>query len=152
MGKPNLLNTSVKTLNPLLQQLLAGLALAVGHHARPSPAGLIWTAVTAVVMFALSADKARTGKAQGNPVLIAEGKVTFIDGLLAAAVLAGILLDTLAGWWWAYPVASLVIVYYAVREALAIFRHDHRSFGLSEGSASIQVASAACWMRLWARR
>ena len=103
----------------------SGLALAAGHHARPSPAGIIWTAVTAVVMFALSAGKARTGMALGNPVLIAEGKVTFIDGLLAAAVLAGILLDTFAGWWWADPVAGMVIVYYAVREAVAIFRHDH---------------------------
>ena len=51
--------------------------------------------------------------------------MTFIDGLLAAAVLAGILLDTFAGWWWADPVAGMVIVYYAVREAVAIFRHDH---------------------------
>ena len=103
----------------------SGLALAAGHHARPRPTGIIWTAVTAVVMFALSAGKARTGKALGNPVLIAEGKVTFIDGLLAAAVLAGILLDTFAGWWWADPVTGMVIVYYAVREAVAIFRHDH---------------------------
>jgi len=103
----------------------SGLALVAGHHARPSPTGIIWTAVTAAVMFALSAGKARTGKALGNPVLIAEGKVTFIDGLLAAAVLAGILLDTFAGWWWADPVAGMVIVYYAVREAVAIFRHDH---------------------------
>lgn len=103
----------------------SGFALATGHHAQPSPAGIVWTAVTALVMFALAAGKARTGKALGNPVLIAEGKVTFIDGLLAAAVLAGILLDTLAGWWWADPVAGLVIVYYAVREALAILRHPH---------------------------
>lgn len=103
----------------------SGLALVAGHHAQPSPAGIAWTAVTAVVMFVLAAGKARTGKALGNPVLIAEGRVTFIDGLLAAAVLAGILLDTLAGWWWADPIAGLVIVYYAVREALAILRHPH---------------------------
>jgi divalent metal cation (Fe/Co/Zn/Cd) transporter len=103
----------------------SGLVLAVGHHARPSPAGIIWTSVTALVMFALAAGKARTGKALGNPVLIAEGRVTFIDGLLATAVLAGILLDTLAGWWWADPVAGLVIVYYAIREAVAIIRHPH---------------------------
>ena len=105
--------------------LQAGLTLTAGHHALPSPAGITWTAVTAVVMFVLAAAKASTGKALGNPVLIAEGRVTFIDGLLATAVLAGILLDTLAGWWWADPVAGLVIVYYAVREALAILRHPH---------------------------
>lgn len=103
----------------------SGLALIAGHHALPSPAGITWTAVTAVVMFVLAAGKASTGKALGNPVLVAEGRVTFIDGLLATAVLAGILLDTLAGWWWADPVAGLVIVYYAVREALAILRHPH---------------------------
>ncbi|MBB6404778.1 cation transporter [Arthrobacter sp. AZCC_0090] len=103
----------------------SGLALAAGHHAEPSPAGIIWTAVTAVVMFALAAGKGATGKALGNPVLIAEGRVTFIDGLLAAAVLTGILLDSLAGWWWADPLAGLVIVYYAVREALEITRHRH---------------------------
>lgn len=103
----------------------SGLALAAGHHAEPSPAGIIWTAVTAVVMFALAAGKGATGKALGNPVLIAEGRVTFIDGLLAAAVLTGILLDSLAGRWWADPLAGLVIVYYAVREALEIIRHRH---------------------------
>ncbi|WP_284980421.1 hypothetical protein [Arthrobacter sp. fls2-241-R2A-200] len=40
-----------------------------------------------------------------------------------AAVLAGRLLDTLAGWWRADSVAGLVIVYDAVREALTIFRN-----------------------------
>ena len=58
--------------------LQAGLTLTAGHHALPSPAGITWTAVTAVVMFVLAAAKASTGKALGNPVLIAEGKVTLI--------------------------------------------------------------------------
>jgi divalent metal cation (Fe/Co/Zn/Cd) transporter len=100
----------------------SGLALAFGHHALPSPGGIGWTAVTALLMFSLAAGKSRTGRALGNPVLVAEGRITFIDGLLATAVLAGGLLDDVAGWWWADPLAGLVIVYYAVREAVAIFR------------------------------
>lgn len=40
-------------------------------------------------MFALAAGKARTGAALGNPVLQTEGRVTFVDGLLATAVLRG---------------------------------------------------------------
>ncbi len=52
-------------------------------------------------------------------------RVTFVDGLLAVAVLAGLLLDTLLGWRWADAVAGLVIVYDAVREAFEIFR-PHR--------------------------
>ncbi|WP_347110920.1 hypothetical protein AAHB33_09220 [Paenarthrobacter sp. S56] len=43
----------------------SGLALAARHHALPSPAGIIWTAITAIVMFALAAGKASTGKALG---------------------------------------------------------------------------------------
>lgn len=73
-------------------------------------------------MFTLAFLKRRTGRALGNPVLITEGRVTFIDGLLAVAVLLGITLDLVFGWWWAAPVAGFVIVYYALREAIHIFR------------------------------
>ena len=59
----------------------------------------------------------RTGQALGNPVLQTEGRVTLIDGLLATAVLAGLVLNATAGWWWADPLAGLVIVYYGLREA-----------------------------------
>lgn len=97
-------------------------SLIVGHHASPSVGGIVWTAVTAVVMFLLAAGKARTGRALANPVLVTEGHVTFIDGLLAVAVLLGLILNLGLGWWWADPVAGYVIVYYAVREAVQIFR------------------------------
>jgi divalent metal cation (Fe/Co/Zn/Cd) transporter len=100
----------------------SAIALATGHRASPSYLGIGWTAVTALTMFLLAHGKARTGRALGNPVLVAEGRVTLIDGLLAVAVLVGISLDLLLGWWWADPVAGLVIVYYAVREAISIFR------------------------------
>ena len=56
------------------------IALVIGHRAEPSWAGMAWTAVTAVVMFALAAGKTRTGRELGNPVLATEGRVTFIDG------------------------------------------------------------------------
>jgi divalent metal cation (Fe/Co/Zn/Cd) transporter len=96
------------------------IALLAGHRADPSPGGVLWTGITALVMFALALGKARIGRALGNPVLQTEGRITFIDGLLATAVLAGLVLNALLGWWWADPVAGLVIVYYAVREAWAL--------------------------------
>jgi divalent metal cation (Fe/Co/Zn/Cd) transporter len=100
----------------------AVIALATAHHAAPAPWGIAWTAVTAAVMFTLSFMKTRTGRALGNTVLETEGRVTFIDGILACAVLAGVLLDSVFGWWWADPVAGLVIVFYAIRESVEIFR------------------------------
>ncbi len=97
------------------------IALTTGHRAQHSLAGIIWTAVTALVMFALAAGKTRTGRALNNPVLATEGRVTFIDGILAVAVLAAVVLNVTLGWWEADPVAGLVIVYYALREAHHIF-------------------------------
>ena len=97
------------------------IVLATGHHSGHSPLGIGWTAVTAAAMFALAAGKARTGKALGNPVLVTEGRVTLVDGILAVAVLAGLALNAAAGWWWADPLAALVIVGYAIREAREIF-------------------------------
>jgi divalent metal cation (Fe/Co/Zn/Cd) transporter len=77
------------------------LVLAAGYHPRHSVAGIAWTAVTAAVMFALAVGKASTGRALGNPVLRTEGRVTMIDGILAVAVLAGLVLNVAVGWWWA---------------------------------------------------
>ena len=99
--------------------------LAAGYHPRHSLVGIVWTAVTAAVMFALAAGKARTGRALGNPVLSTEGRVTLIDGILAAAVLAGLVLNAAAGWWWADPAAGYVLVYYAAREVREIFFTGH---------------------------
>ncbi|MEN0085561.1 MAG: cation transporter [Leifsonia sp.] len=101
-------------------------ALLTGHRPDGSVGGIVWTGVTAVAMFVLAALKARTGRALGNPVLQKEGRVTMVDGLLACAVLLGVLLNTLLGWWWADSAATLVIVYYAVREAVEIFRETAR--------------------------
>jgi len=100
----------------------SSLVLAAGYRAAPSVLGIAWTAVTAAAMFALAAGKTRTGWALGNPVLATEGRVTLVDGILAVAVLAGLALNAGAGLWWADPLAALVIVFYALREARAIFR------------------------------
>lgn len=99
--------------------------LAAGYHPRQSSLGIGWTALTAAVMFALAAGKTRAGAALDNSVLTTEGRVTLIDGLLAAAVLLGLVLNSSAGLWWADPVAGYVLVYYALREAREIFTAEH---------------------------
>jgi hypothetical protein len=78
---------------------LTTVVLATGHRAGHSMAGIIWTALTAVAMFLLAWGQARTGAALGNVVLGSEGRVTFVDGVLATAVLAGIALNATLNWW-----------------------------------------------------
>lgn len=96
---------------------------AAGTRPGPSGPGIIWTALTFLVMLALAWGKIRTGGAMGNPVLRAEGKVTLVDAGLAGAVLAGLLLNALVGWWWADPLAGAIIIYYAAREARHALTH-----------------------------
>lgn len=99
-------------------------ALAAGHHARDSALGIAWTAATALVMFALASGKARVGRRLGNPVVVAEAHVTLVDGVLACAVVAGLVLDSAAGLWWSDATAGLVVATYAAREARALLGGD----------------------------
>jgi divalent metal cation (Fe/Co/Zn/Cd) transporter len=100
----------------------AAISLIAGLHPSPSALAIAWTAATVLVMLALARGKAVTGRALGNPVLQAEGRVTLVDAALAASVLVGLSLNAALGWWWADPVAGLVIVVYALREGLAALR------------------------------
>jgi divalent metal cation (Fe/Co/Zn/Cd) transporter len=103
--------------------------LATGYHPRHSVSGIIWTAVTAAMMFALATGKACTGADLGNPVLQTEGRVTLIDGILAAAVLLGLVPNAALGWWWADPAVGYVLVFYAAREVRGIFFTGHPDTG-----------------------
>lgn len=103
----------------------SSVVLAAGFRPHHSSAGIAWTAVTAAVMFALAAGKARTGSELGNPVLRTEGRVTLVDAILAVAVLTGLALNAGLGWWQADPLAGYVLVYYAAREARHIFGPGH---------------------------
>ena len=98
------------------------IVLAAGFRPKPSAVGIVWAALTAIAMFALAYGKRRVGRALDNPVLSTEARVTAIDGLLACAVLIGLVLNAGLGWWWADPAVGFVIVCYAVGEAQMIFR------------------------------
>ncbi|GCE29883.1 hypothetical protein KDA_53670 [Dictyobacter alpinus] len=90
----------------------------IGTHPLTSIGGIIWIASTFIAMLLLAFGKRVTGLQLKNEVLLTEGRVTLVDAYLAGAVLLGLLLNALFGWWWADPLASLVIVYYGIREAL----------------------------------
>lgn len=69
-------------------------------HVKPdtSALGIVWLLFTFAVMVALAQGKRITGTRLNNPVLLTEGRVTMVDAYLAAAVLLGLVLNTLFGW------------------------------------------------------
>ena len=98
--------------------------LASQAHPATSPLGMVWLAATVAAMLLLAWGKYRTGAQLSNPVLLTESRVTLVDAYLAASVLVGIALNALLGWWWADPLAALVIVYYGIREGLHAYRES----------------------------
>lgn len=106
----------------------SSIVLALAIHSRHSELGIVWTAMTAGVMFGLAAGKRRVGEALDNPVLRSEGKITLVDGLLAAAVLVGLVLNVLFGWWWADPLAAYVLLVYATKEGRSTICSVLRSY------------------------
>jgi divalent metal cation (Fe/Co/Zn/Cd) transporter len=94
------------------------------EHPAKSTGGIIWLAATLAAMLLLAQGKRLTGKRLGNPVLMTEAHVTMIDAYLAAAVLVGLILNAAFGWWWADPLAGLVIVYYGLKEGWMIWHEE----------------------------
>lgn len=91
--------------------------LASGRRAGESPWGIAYLAVTALVMFGLARMKRRTAQQLGSEPLESEATMTFLDGLLSVSTLAGLALNAYLGWWWADPVAAVVLGVAAINEA-----------------------------------
>lgn len=90
--------------------------LLLKTHPHTSMLGIGWLGLTLIVMLLLAAGKHKTGTLLDNPVLKTEARVTLVDAYLAGSVLVGLLLNSLFGWWWADPLAGLVIVFYGFVE------------------------------------
>lgn len=104
----------------------AVVTLIAGIRPEPSPLGIAWLGATVVVMWALAWGKHRTGRELANPVLLAESKVTVIDGALAAGILVGLVLNAALGWWWADVAAGGILIAYGLREGMEHLRPGGR--------------------------
>ena len=102
----------------------AGLSLFGLREPAHSPIGIAIAALSLVVMPFLSWFERRTGCELGSASAIADSKQTLICSYLSAALLIGLLLNSLLGWAWADSVAALVIAGFAVREGIEAWRGD----------------------------
>lgn len=81
-----------------------------------STLGVIILLVSLVVNPILIWYKRKYGKKLDSKELIADSKDTFVCLYQTVAVLAGLLAVRYLNWWWADPVAALLIVPYALKE------------------------------------
>ena len=89
-----------------------------------SPVGIALAAISLVVMPGLSWFERRTGLELGSASAVADSKQTLICSYLSAALLVGLLLNSVLGWAWADSIAALVIATFAAREGLEAWRGD----------------------------
>jgi divalent metal cation (Fe/Co/Zn/Cd) transporter len=94
-------------------------------EARPTASlpGIIWLSLTVATMLVLAFAKRKVATQLSNRVLLTEANVTLLDAYLAMAVLSGIVLNAALGFWWADPLAAMLIVYYGVKEGIAATKH-----------------------------
>lgn len=93
--------------------------LVEGNRPAVSEAGIVLAVLSLIVMPALAMAKARLAPLLGSRAVQAEASQTAVCALLSAALLAGLGTHALFGWWWADPVAALVIAALAARMAKA---------------------------------
>ena len=92
-----------------------------------SPIGIVYLAITAIVMFSLAAWKTRIGKRLDSDPYLAEARMTHLDGWLATAILTALTLNATLRWWWTDPVAALIVGAIAAHEATELARHPKPS-------------------------
>jgi len=100
------------------------LALVVRADVEHSTVGIVLTAVSVVIMPFLSLAERRAGRELGSATAVADSKQTLICTYLSGAVLLGLVLNSLFGWWWVDAVAGLFIAVMAVREGIEAWRGD----------------------------
>ncbi len=103
-----------------------GSARALWRHDLPDKtiAGILIAVLSLVVMPILARAKRAVAAGLDSRALRADATQTDLCMYLSAIVLGGLLLNALLGWWWADPVAGLVMVPIIVREGLNGLRGD----------------------------
>lgn len=87
--------------------------------------GVVLAIASVIVMPALAVAKRRTADQLGSPTLRADSRETLLCSWLSLALLGGLVVNSWLGWWWADPIAALVIGGFAVSEGIEAWRgHD----------------------------
>jgi divalent metal cation (Fe/Co/Zn/Cd) transporter len=102
----------------------AGMSLITREPPEASYVGIALSALSLVVMPLLARAKRGVAANLNSRALKADSRQTDICAYLSAILLGGLLLNALFGWWWADPVAALVMVPIIAKEGVEALRGE----------------------------
>ena len=102
----------------------AGRTLTGSHHPETSWVGIGLALITAPTMPLLARAKRTVGRQLNSAATVSEGTQNLLCAYLSVALLVGLGANALFGWWWADPLAALVIAAVALREGLESWKGD----------------------------
>jgi len=116
----------------LIAVSFAALALYVGiesvrdlvstDKARESLVGIALNAVALAVMVPVAIAQRRTGRELENEALVAQSTETWLSNYLSISLLLGLGANALLGWWWADPIAALIVAGFAAQSGVAFWQ------------------------------
>jgi divalent metal cation (Fe/Co/Zn/Cd) transporter len=102
----------------------AAKSLAFREEPERSWPGIIIAALSLIAMPLLARAKRKVAAGISSKALIADSKQTDICAYLSAILLAGLVLNAFWGWWWADPLAGLIMVPIIAKEGLESLRGE----------------------------
>jgi divalent metal cation (Fe/Co/Zn/Cd) transporter len=102
---------------------------AVSNLVAAARPGTSWVGIglavaTLATMPPLAIAKDRVARRIGSSATASEGRQNMLCAYLAAALLGGLLANTVLGWWWADPIVAIGIAAVALREARDAWRGE----------------------------
>lgn len=102
----------------------------------PSLPGIMIAVVSIVIMPVLTLQKYRIGKQINSKALIADSKETLACSFLSVALLLGLGLNYLFGFWQADPIVGIIIVGFLIREGIEGWKESNEKYGKSFSTPS----------------
>lgn len=98
--------------------------LARANEPSESPVGIGLAIVSLIVMPVLAWRKRTVARQLDSRAMQADSTQTSLCTYISGFLLVGLVLNATLGWWWADPVAGLVIAGFAVREGTELWRTE----------------------------
>jgi divalent metal cation (Fe/Co/Zn/Cd) transporter len=104
--------------------------------------GIVIAALSLIAMPLLARAKRNVARTLNSNALHADSRQTDLCAYLSAILLGGLLLNFLLGWWWADPVAGLIMVPIIVREGIEALKGD--PCACNEGLEMLEKSGCCC--------